>query len=458
MKSTVKFAAAQLALLCLLPVCRAPAQAAEENAALYYWEALALMRQPDVAEDFPILDFIRNDLPQLPPSILSANTDAAQWLMGERSSMAALAKAGRCGRCRFFVRTPSDPFPALAHLAPMRALTDRALAVAKAYEFARNSEGAAMIYRDLILLVRNLDQDNTMRSGLVAADMLQQILYDLEGFLSREPDRQAAALLTDVLLLAPRPVFHPAEYLRMEAVSFRQWMLEDSRQMEQKLVRLYGGAEESPAIISLMALDTPRKVLRMGNWIMDYEAWMLRLAKECEEPYERGIGSLRWSDTEKARIEKEESGPGGNPLYALAIPSMAAAYERFLASEGQFSMAAILSAAVLYLHDFGRWPVSLDEVSVAAAGPLPRDPFSGQDFFYKTSRLLPRVMLRAPKTMIDEGTLLYRMDIKARREQDEKRFQQALKNFEKKWRNNAVRAARESLAEENPSLTGMPGR
>lgn len=67
MKSTVKIATAQLALLCLLPVCRAPAQAPEENAAFYYWEALALMRQPEMAEDFAILDFIRDELPQLPP-------------------------------------------------------------------------------------------------------------------------------------------------------------------------------------------------------------------------------------------------------------------------------------------------------------------------------------------------------------------------------------------------------
>ncbi|HNR93813.1 MAG TPA: hypothetical protein PKM67_10185 [Kiritimatiellia bacterium] len=453
MKSTVKISIAGLILLCLLPAGASSAQDLDENAALYYWEALALMRQPDSVEEFAVLDFIRNDLPQLPPSILTANTDAAQWLMGDRAMLAALAKAGRCRRCEFFVRSPADPFPALVHLAPMRVLTDRALAVAKAYEFARNSEGAAMIYRDLLLLVRNLDRDITMRSGLVAADMLQQILFDLEGFLSREPGREAATILSNAFLQSPRPLFHPADYLRMEAVSFRQWMLADPRQMEQKLVRLYGGAAESPAIIRLMALDTPRKVLQMGTWIMDYEAWMLRLANECEAPYERAIGALRWSDAEKVRIEKEASESGGNPLFSLSIPSMSAAYERFLAAEGQFSMAAVLSAAVLYFNDFGRWPVSLDEVSMAAAGPLPRDPFSGQDFFYKTSRLLPRVMLRVPKTMIDEGSILYRMDIRARREQDEKQFQQALKNLEKKWRATAVRAA---LEVENSPVPGTP--
>ncbi|MGD9873854.1 MAG: hypothetical protein AB7T27_06245 [Kiritimatiellia bacterium] len=456
MKSTVKCGWALLALVFLASM--AGAQPLNENAALYYWEALALMRQPASAEEFPIIDFIRNDLPLLPPSILTAQTGAAQLLMGERAMVAALARAGRCSRCEFAVRTPSDPFPALDHLNPMRALADRALAVAKAYEFGQNSEGAAAIYRDLLVLVRNLDKDGTMRSGFAAADLLQQILLDLEGFLSREPDRPAVAILADYFLQAERPLFHPGDYLRAESLSFRQWILKDPRQIEQKLIKLYGGAAESGAVVQLMSLDTPRKVIRMGNWVMDYEAWMLRLAKECEEPYERGIGSLRWSDSEKLRMIKEQSGPNGNPLFALAIPSMAPAYERFLAAEGQFSMATIMTAALLYLHDFGRWPVSLDEISVVARGPLPLDPFSGEDFFYKTSRLLPRVMMRAPKSMIDAGNIMFRMDVKARRESDEDLFKQGLKAFEKRWKNEALRAAQKNLAEEQAVGREIPKR
>jgi hypothetical protein len=398
---------------------------AADNAAIDYWKAAALMQQPRTSDEVTILSFVEKQLPVLPPKVFAVYPEAGQWLLEGRGLAAVLNDAAQKRQCDFGIRSGKGPMLNLEHLATLKALAARGLATAKAYEFYENTEGAATIYRDLLKLAEHIDDDKNLSSSLVGLEIVEWIVEDLEGFLSREPPALAVAVLDRYFQQRRRPMYKLGDYLRGAGSPFARWLLEDPTLAEQRLGVLYGRAPKRPAMERLVTLTPDKKLRRLHNWVMDYESWLIRLGDAVDQPYKTGIRAVRKMDKEKEELASSDDG-GANPLIPLLVPTMDNFYESFLLAEGQLDMAAILTYAAVYRAQMGRWPVSLEELHGEVRRRLPKDPFTGEEFYYKLIRVRPRIVTRAPKWMARKD-LVYTLDVSARKEADEMNFGRAVR-------------------------------
>jgi len=403
-----------------------------DNAATDYWKATAMIGGPQTIEELEISQFINTVLVELPPRFFSLRPDIAQGLLDERPVVATLADGAIKPYCNFCVHDGNSPFLNLDHLTYMTALTGRGLAIARAYEYAENLEGVAGIYYSLLKLTQNLDQDNNLSSGLKAAQLLQLILQNIEGFLSRDPSIESLEILTDFFESVEQPVFHISTYLHAEGSRFGRWLLEDPMHVDRKLSMLYGRSARKPAIDKLVTLTPDRKERRLQDWVMNYETRMIRLAEATEEPYRKAVTILSKLDKIKNEMKANEDAPGVNPLIPLLVPSMEKVYQRFELAEAQFGMARIITLAALYRARNNRWPVKLAEIRPLARKPLPEDPFSEKPFYYKLVSLRPRMITRLPRWMAKDNDLLYSLNLAKRRRNDAQRYQEALQIYQQR--------------------------
>jgi hypothetical protein len=403
--------------------------APSENAALYYWKAVGLMQQPQTREQLEFAQLSDIAMRDLPPQIFSAMPDLLRWLLDERHALAALAQGARFKTCAFTLHSPGVPGVDVSHLPRLRALMRRALAAAKAFEYADNREGAARLYAALLALVAHLDQDRNFTSGGTAADFLQEILVGLEGFISREPPAAAAQILADHFLAAPPNLLHPAGYLLDEARLNSAWLLTAPDRAEEKLVHLYGNAPHRPAVEQLMSLDAAQKEERLRGWIRDYVRRMKALAEAMELPFNEGHRVLLKMDEDRAAMRKDLSG-GDNPLVPLLIPALSRGYQRFLLAEAQFDMAEILACAALFRRGTGTWPTTIAEINQYMHRPMAQDPFSGENFHYRLLKDMPAVAVRIPKSLAGERGLVYRVELAPRRRSDQEKATDAIRKIQ----------------------------
>ncbi|MBN1268637.1 MAG: hypothetical protein JXB04_03540 [Kiritimatiellae bacterium] len=422
------------------------AQARVDNAALDYWRAAAVMRQPRTPEGLEVVRRVDEDLRNLPPSIFIAWPEVGRWLLDEKPMLNALAAGARRTSCDFGVRPTDAPVLNLDHLPPLKELTYRALATAKAYEYADNRLGAAEIYRDLLTMVERLDNDRNISSIMVGMELTELIVFDLEGFLAREPPQEAVRVLTTYFAGRQRPMFDLARCLREASAPFGRWLMADLARVEDRLGFLYGRAAQRPAIDRLTTLDADRKRQRLQEWVMDYESRMIRLGDAVGQPYATGLRLVREMDAEAKALAEEPLPPGANPLVGLLVPQVERLYESVLLCEAQIDMIAILSAAALHRADAGRWPVNLEEIRKHYRRRLPRDPFSGEDFYYTLVQVRPRIVTRVPRWIARKASLIYVLDVTARRTHDEELVTAAARRIARE----AVAAARAAAAASSP--------
>lgn len=373
-----------------------------QNAAFYYWKVAALIQAPATRDE---LEYARKAdvlLEDVSPAIFAAQPEMLEWLLNAGSMLPPLHKAQSCAICEFPIRTSNEPFLDLSHLPPLRALTYRAQAMAKAYEFVDNAPGAASIYVDLLKLVQHLDQDRNITSGFVAAELLQLNMSDLESFFSRNPAAEAVAPLTKYFDARPTPMFHPGNYLRDEVRRYGDWLLADPVRPEDRLNRLYRNAKSKPAVEKLMTLDPQKKKERLKGWVDDYRKRMTALAEAVDLPFAAGLPRVRQLDEQKQAIKASASAPGDNPLVPLLVPTGTEIYERFLLAEAQFDMLQILCAAAAYRADMGSWPATIEAINRHARRLMPNDPFSSEKFYYRIEGGMPVIITRVPKRMLSQ--------------------------------------------------------
>lgn len=392
-----------------------------QNAAFFYWKAASLVQVPTAREELEWAgkaDFV---LPGISPDFFRSEPELLQWLLSNIAMPAALNRARTCAISEFQIRTSGDPFLDLGHLPRLRALTRRAHATAKAYEFVDNEPGAAAIYAALLKMVQHLDQDRNLVSGSVAMELLDLNFSHLESFFSRSPSAEALAPLVEYFGALPSPVFHPDKYLRDEARRFSDWLLADPARPEERLNRLYRNTPSKPAIEKLMTLDPQKKKERLKGWVDDYRNQMLELAEAMDLPFAAGLPRIRRIDelTEAASSSPSES--RNNPLAPLLIPSGTDLYERFLLAEAQFRMLQILCAAAACRAETGFWPADMDAISRHARRTMPKDPFSGEPFHYRLDRGMPMLITRVPKRMVSEKKQSHTANLSQRLRSDEDR-------------------------------------
>ena len=403
-----------------------------QNAAIYYWKAAALIQAPTTRDELEYAGKADVLLADVSPAIFAAQSEMLQWLLNTGPMLPALHQAQACAICEFPIRASSEPFLDLSHLPCLRALTRRALAMAKAYEFVDNAPGAAAIYVDLLKLVQHLDQDRNLISGFVAAELLQRNLSELESFFGRNLSAETVAPLKDYFNALPSPVFHPGNYLRDEARRYGDWLLGNTACPEERLSRLYRNAKSKPAVEKLMTLDSQKKQQRLRGWVDDYRKRMNALAAAVELPFTSGLPRIRQLDEQKEAVQADAPAPGENPLVPLLVPTAAEMYQRFLLAEAQFDMLHILCAAAVYRADTGSWPGDIDTISRYARRAMPRDPFSGDKFYYKLEHGMPVLITRVPKRMMSQEGYSYVLGLDQRRKTDEERTMNALRGIREK--------------------------
>ncbi|MFH0954373.1 MAG: hypothetical protein V1873_08595 [Verrucomicrobiota bacterium] len=431
---------AALVACVLLPPCLAVAQAPaaadpSQNAALFYWKAIALEQVPETAEQVELVRFVDRELEPLPPRVFAAEPEALRWLINERPMLTALNQGARRTACAFPIRTPRDVALDLSHIPRLRLLSVRALAAAKAYEYADNTQGAATIYVDLLRMTKQLDQDNNLTSGLFGAELLQKLLWELEGFLSRVQPGDSVALLSREFKDNRPALFRVGNYLREEAQRYGEWLLADADRAAERLNRLYGNAANRPAVEQLVTLEAKKKEERLRTWVDDYRKRMKSLADAMELPYASALPRVRGLDAQKLAAQRDAGG-GNNPLIPLLVPDAAELYERLMLAEGHYGMIDILAQAALFRADLGAWPASLAELAQFARRSLPKDPFSGEDFYYKLDGDRPELALRIPRKMASAKGFLYTINLDRRRAGDEQRLSEAMKTIAQERREN----------------------
>ena len=416
----------------------APAQALNaglaQNAALHYIKAAALLDTPRTELELQTQDFINNELPLLPPSVLAAHPEALRALLRDRSSLMALNNGARQTLCVFPVQTDSAALD-LTHLPPLRSLAYRALMLAKAYEYVDNPQGAAGVYIDIFRLVEHLDQDRNVTSGLLAGDLIQLTLSELEGFLSREHPADALALLTRYFDNSPKRVLRLPAYLRDEAKRNSDWLLQHNGRPEDRIARLYGNAKSKPAVDKLITLDKARKEQRLQEWVEEYQRRMEAMALASEQPFADGIKKMARMDAERATMEKDRSG-GKNPLIPLLMPQGVDLYQLFLLAEAQYDAATIMVYAAAARAENKKWPDNIDEINLFAHHPMPTDVFSGKDFYYRIDRGSPELIIRIPKKMSLQPEYLYNVNVARRQRNDGARGAEAIQRLQEERKRN----------------------
>jgi hypothetical protein len=401
------------------------------------------MREPVDEVDLELLTFINIQLPDLPPAIFGAKPEAGRWLLGEQRFVEALASGAARDRCFFRIAQPGTPSLDLAHLPAMGHVLSRGLATAKAYEYAENVRGAAAIYTYLLKLIRHIEQDQNLTSGLANAELLEAMMIDMEGFLSREPPVEATDLLARYFRENAGPVMNTGDLLRAEGRRLARWLLEGQGTIEQRLSMLYRRRTQQYAVERIMTLKPAEQKERLREWVLEYEAHMIRLAEAVELPYREALPKIRAMDAQRDELQKGELPRGANPLIPILVPVVEKMHERFLLARAQYDMMALLSYAAHYRAQAGRWPVNLEEVAEAAGSKLPEDPYIGDAYYYKLVHIRPRIIARVPK-WIAKTDHPYKMDVSRRRNVDQEVYEQAAEQIAFERSNEIMRQQRRS--------------
>jgi len=406
------------------------AQDMADNAALQYWKAAGVMLQPTEEAQFSSYEFINKELPNLAPNALAANPDALLNLLKETPMLNALQNGAAEEVCVFPIYRKGNPRPELSHLKSLFQVTQRALACAKAYEFAGNPVGAAEIYVSLLKTIQDLDQDHTIYSCLAGANMLQLVLNDLVGFISRGQPADAFIPLTNCFRDSPEFIFHPSNALREERERYANWLSANPDLTVKKLERLYGKTKFKPAAERLMTLDATTKKKKLEEWLEGYRRWMLDLSRALNMPYKQGMKRLKELDARKTRMRKDKKG-GPNPLILLLTPTTTELYQRILLAEAQFDMADILCMAGLYKAEVGEWPRTLNELHPLSYRTMPTDPFIDEPFYYRVFHGAPLIITRIPKWMARTRQYSNRLSLSERRQKDKQRTAHVISRYKK---------------------------
>lgn len=390
-----------------------------ENGALYYLRAMEARRPAQTPEQAAVLAYIREQLPPQPPTVFNIRTDVAGWLVNETDMVSFLSRALQAPYCLFPIRTPGSPDLRLSHLLPMRRLGLHLLQMTKAYEFTENDAEAGKIFMAQLAMMSDLAEDRNLTSMQAASVLLQDGLETFEGFISRTPPAPSLEPILGFFRSVPEFPFTPAQYLEDEAERYIQWLTEESGTPLQRIESLYGDLRPQPGTLALAPLDEAEQRQRLGRWIEGYRERMQALAREMEKPYLIGLGPLQDLDQQLEKVRSAAPGDVNNPLIPLLVPIVTPTFERYHLARGQYIQYQLMAQAARY-HDLIReWPKNLKALQTFMNEELPIDPFSGNPIFYRLRRDGPQWVLRVPKWMAREQSLVHRIDLGERRKRDD---------------------------------------
>jgi hypothetical protein len=428
-----------------------------DNAALHYWKAAALLPTPRTPTDLENRAFVERELGPLPPAIFSVVPEIGRWLLDQSDAMAALVDGGQAAVSLFDpARHGTQEPPDLAYLAMLKTLSFRALQVAKAYQYVDNPDRAALIYSALLGLAAHLDQERDLTAGIFAAELVQSVLVELEGFYSRSPPASAATIVNRHFSRTPGRMFRLGDYLRHARDQQSRWLLQDPRDVEERLRALYGNARHKPAVDQLLSLEPAAKADRLRTWVDDYRNRMEELAQAVDKPYPIGIERVRELDADKTRLKNASPTEAVNHLLSLLVPTMEQTFDRFTLAETHAAMLQALAAAALYRAELKSWPPRLEDAARFVGRELPRDPFTGLELQYKLVDRLPVLTTRVPRWMGRLPELVFNIELSQRLKNDARLLQSSTKTLRLRKLQAAAEPARPTAPAEKPARGGKP--
>ena len=402
----------------------------EDNAALNYLLASVELRAPQTTANAEAIKLTTSKLYKLPPAALAACPDAVNMLRFSAGSIRALHEGAQKPRCAFDVDWQAGPGVILPHLAEMRNLARRSIAIAKYAEFDENPVQAAQIYGDVMRMSAHLAEEPLIISGLVGISVQSMAASAIESLLTREPDGDAIRELLSGLQKVPSRAFRCDIYFRSEAEMFGNWFLRDPQRNKRELVNVMGAFPKSEAAKRLAEASADD----LRAWVLEYQEVMNRTADAVSEPYYKSIKKV---PAEKARVEKmmaqfNDDPTQGNPLIGLLLPVLWRCHGQFAIAEARLGMLQLLCAAQLHKTRTGKYPAALAELKpYFQEGAIPRDPVTGKDFLYTLKQGTPRIECQAPEDLKQTHQRDCYFDLAERLEKDEdalKKFREEIKS------------------------------
>jgi len=355
-----------------------PPLADEENAALIYEQAFAEIGE--IPEQM-------TDLLEMQPSELTPeHKDALQDFLAEKAiGFSLLDKAASYKACRFPVDYEEGFVADLPHLSKLRECA-RLLALKSLLEVDKGNVGQAL---RTCLQTKNLGESLSIEpfltSQLTRIGVSHVMLRSLENILS-EDDLSAETLnaLTEELDVHQRDLrrglhvalvgercffvafFHDFRSLVPQELqgknTYEQGLKRFMRSSFMKSDELYG-VRMYAKLIDFAQLSTHQAIEQSKKLAKDAAADSLELS---------GVSFLKpW------RLRDL------NMFSRLTLPAIAKSFAAWARNEADLQQARIVAAFKIHKIEHGAYPESLDALSPTILDPLPKDPFTGEDFVYR---------------------------------------------------------------------------
>ncbi|MBU1910770.1 MAG: hypothetical protein KJ726_12045, partial [Verrucomicrobia bacterium] len=359
--------------------------------------------------------------------IFEARPAVLGWLLSEQAIRDALQDALPCAECDFGVRHDEGPFLDLSHVPRLTALCRRVCAMPQALEYAGRPEETARAYVGLLRMIRWLDTDRTLASGLAAADMMQTVLWSMESFLGGGPPAEGLVPLADFFRETDGPLLHPADDLRAEAERLGRWLLREGPAAAAQMRRRIGEGPLASALAKVEAALAEEDRSVFDGWVAEYRSRMKELADAFDQPFAQGALILKKRDAERAALlESPDTAP--NPLLVLLVPVAVEIHQRLLLANAQWDMAALLCVAAERQARTGSWPDVPKTLAKRLGRAFPMDPFSGERMHYRVIKGRPVLGVRIPRAMAESKRWIYTLDVAERARRDTERTREAIRS------------------------------
>lgn len=309
-------------VLFLVGVALSPKPVQFDNAAFFYWKAIALLPRPESLEELQACQRIESGV--LPPEGNPEWETLRPLLEKGEEAMQALHQGAMRSFCRFDLDEERGPFLPFPHTALLRRLARYAVAFAQWRWMQGDAVGAAEVYGDLLRLATHLDEDGWLLSSLTGLAILTLTTARVQDFLARSSEPQALETLLQALERLPSPPFHLERALRTEARVQGRWLERNLPWSMDFLRSLAEYANDGTALRLLQeweALGEGERLQRAQEWIREFRQRLEQLASLLQGPYSEQ--RRRW---EEARREMEKS---SNPCLRLMMPDVERLFHRF---------------------------------------------------------------------------------------------------------------------------------
>jgi hypothetical protein len=383
------------------------------NAAVHYWAAAAMMRQPENDREEELRDYIET-WQGLPPEVFAKNAEAMSFLdkdLAPKRAFDMLHLGASRKACDFDV-APGDPD--FINLGILRSLARRALAASELLESKQDNVGAARIIADSIELGKDLGQCPKPVYAMSGWAILASGLGEAREFMTRNPGVEPLRLLMDSLeQIESRPFAFPPmiEYYAAETttalanVSLSDEELDEALEylkngIGSEVLREFGLFPQESSIRYLRNLGPEERERVLRHWVEQMTTELRGLAEDGEgsfiESHPRVVArGKRMAEMGTPPSPKEIA---ENPLMH-SVSFMSNLHGQAAFNNALLAMHKVLCASALFEAETGEYPDSMEPLRKYFPSGFPTDPFTDEELVYSLEDGMPAIECRPPEDL-----------------------------------------------------------